>query len=293
MKKQTNLLIGLTLVTLSAVILLVLNYSKTHSLEAQIVTYEEELSDCKSAQDMWKMLLEADEQFCSGNFEKALDLYAQFDDISGMSLAGKRRQWLDEADSSAQFLRIVNVALQRDMVDLKRKNEQVTTELTELRNERDDMANELRRSGMLYQNRLDSLKQSFQREKSQLATNAKYDTLTFSSNKNYKIRYHGQVTGAKANGIGSGNWSTGGYYHGEWKNNQRHGKGVYYWNDGDKYVGEYVNDIRQGIGTYYWKNGEKYEGAWKNNQRNGFGTLYDAFGKVKFKGEWVNDQPKE
>jgi hypothetical protein len=146
---------------------------------------------------------------------------------------------------------------------------------------------------MVHQNRIDSLKQSFQREKNQLASGPKFDTLSFSSNKNYKIRYFGQVSGAKANGTGSGNWSTGGYYHGEWKNNLRHGKGVYYWSDGDKYVGEYVNDIRQGIGTYYWKNGEKYEGAWKNNQRNGFGTLYDAFGKVKFKGEWANDQPKE
>ncbi|MFN3918501.1 MAG: hypothetical protein ACK4K0_12295 [Flavobacteriales bacterium] len=117
------------------------------------------------------------------------------------------------------------------------------------------------------------------------------DTLVFVVSSGNKVRYYGQVSNNRANGVGSGFWSTGGYYHGEWKNNQRHGEGFYIWKEGHKYKGTFVNDIRDGYGIYRWPDGEYYEGDWKDNKRNGKGTLYNSDGFIKYSGAWLDDKP--
>lgn len=293
MKKNTYITIVLgVLVVVFLSLWLVSSLNKRKVLEEK-KEIEADLNELKATSHMWEVLLNADDQFCSGNFEEAIALYTEFDELSGKQLATKRRKWLEDSDSSSQFLLLINTGLKGELKKMNQLLSETKNTLNVSNNENSKLTDELRRLNLVSQNKLDSLKQAYQKEKNVLIAGSKYDTVSFSSSKNYKIRYFGQVSAGKANGIGSGNWSTGGYYHGEWKNNQRHGKGLYYWIDGERYTGEYVNDIRQGIGTYYWKNGEKYEGGWKNNQRNGFGTLYDASGKVKFKGEWINDQPKE
>ena len=238
--------------------------------------------------------LQADELFFEGKMEEATKLFSEIDALNNHNeFSSLRWKWFNGLDS-----------LQENTFQLSLQLKAQLAKCQELISERDaliELANsetEQNKASIAslekrLANQFDSLSTKFAKEKEALGRQSKNDTLSFLSSKNYKIRFYGQVASGKATGIGAGFWSTGGYYFGEWKNNQRNGKGIYYWKDGERYEGEYVNDSRQGIGKYFWNNGEKYEGSWKNDQRNGFGTLYDAMGKVKFKGEWVNDVPKE
>ena len=126
--------------------------------------------------------------------------------------------------------------------------------------------------------------------KHQLRQRESGEYLTFSSERNNKVYYVGQVKNGKANGTGVALWNTGSRYEGTWKDNKRHGKGVFYWLDGERYEGEYDAGKRHGYGSYYWPNGEKYVGGWVNDQRSGEGTFYGEDGEIIASGIWENDE---
>lgn len=114
--------------------------------------------------------------------------------------------------------------------------------------------------------------------------------LEFKTSRGNSVYYVGDVKDGKANGYGSGSFSTGSIYVGTWKDNRKHGAGRYTWKDGSIYDGEYENDYRNGVGTYFFTTGEKYVGEWVNDKREGKGTLYDKKGEVLLDGIWKNDE---
>jgi hypothetical protein len=131
------------------------------------------------------------------------------------------------------------------------------------------------------------------RIRSELSQIRKRAVLRFASEKKGdSVIYLGEVENGKANGEGTGVWSTGSVYEGQWKNNLRHGRGIFNWADGEFYEGNYMNDLRDGFGVYHWKNGQRWEGQWKGDMRHGAGTLYEANGKVRVKGNWEADKLK-
>ena len=54
--------------------------------------------------------------------------------------------------------------------------------------------------------------------------------------------------------------------------------------------GDFINGKAEGNGKYIWENGEYYIGENKNGLKNGKGTLYYANGKIKQKGNWIDDE---
>jgi len=147
-------------------------------------------------------------------------------------------------------------------------------------------------------NQLRDMKQEYERLQEQLAALQKeldekvrsIGKLEFKTSRGNSVYYVGDIKNGKANGYGSGSFSTGSIYVGTWKDNRKHGFGRYTWKDGSIYDGEYANDYRNGIGTYYFTSGEKYVGEWVNDKREGKGTLYDKNGAVLLEGMWKNDE---
>jgi len=147
-------------------------------------------------------------------------------------------------------------------------------------------------------NQLRDMKQEYERLQEQLAALQKeldekvrsIGKLEFKTSRGNSVYYVGDIKNGKANGYGSGSFSTGSIYVGTWKDNRKHGFGRYTWKDGSIYDGEYANDYRNGIGTYYFTSGEKYVGEWVNDKREGKGTLYDKNGDILLEGMWKNDE---
>ncbi len=269
--------------------------SKNTKLKAEITQNNSSLRESSDELELLRIKTNADELFFSGKIEEAIEFYDYLDSLRGdtISISTLRLNWINNLDSLQSNLIKSSLELKKQYVLCQNEFELAKEELQSTENELNTYQSKITSLERKLANQYDSLARKFAKEKEEIQKKTGNDTLSFVSSKNYHIRYYGQTSGGKASGIGSGIWSTGGYYFGNWKNNMRNGKGIYYWKDGERYEGEYVNDIRQGIGKYFWNNGEKYEGSWKSDQRNGFGTLYDAMGKVKYKGEWVNDIPKE
>lgn len=289
MKKYSKFLpYPLLLLTL---ILYLYQLNTSSRLQAELVSANTSQENLKGDLQLLQLKTDGDELFFAGEIDKATNLYKQYESETQENIIDNRLNWYNAFDSTSRELLL---SAQRMSDELKQvRSELVQNEKRLLENE--DAFNSKNQQLLVFENRVKSIKDSLislcNSEKESLAKVKTIDTLSFLSSKNYKIRYLGGIKSGKANGMGSGMWSTGGYYYGAWVNNMRHGKGVYYWKDGEHYIGEYKNDIREGVGSYYWNNGERYEGSWKADQRNGFGTLYDPTGKVKFKGNWVNDQP--
>ena len=80
-------------------------------------------------------------------------------------------------------------------------------------------------------------------------------------------------------------------YKGEIKNNLPNGKGIKYYGSSNKirYQGDFVNGIQEGRGKYIWENGEYYIGDWKNDKKNGYGTIFLNNGRIKYQGNFIDD----
>jgi len=141
------------------------------------------------------------------------------------------------------------------------------------------------------QNLVDDLNNQLEIKNAELRKKGSVQVLSFKKDKNITVHYLGEIKNGKANGGGTGIWSTGSMYRGSWKDNNRHGEGTFEWVDGVKYTGTYKDDKRHGEGTYSWPSGERYEGDWKNDVREGYGILYDQDGNIRYKGNWQNDKP--
>jgi len=276
---------------LLALILYFYQLNVSNQLRSDLVSANNIEEELKRDVQLLQLKTDGDEFFFAGEIEKATGLYKQYESLTQENIIDQRLNWYNAFDSTSKQL-LLSAQQMSDELKVVRselaKNQKLLVENEDAFNSKDQQL-------LVYEKRIKTIKDSLisacNSEKEALSKTKTIDTLSFLSAKNYKIRYLGGIKSGKANGMGSGMWSTGGYYYGAWSNNMRHGKGVYHWKDGEHYIGDYKNDIREGVGSYYWNNGERYEGSWKADQRNGFGTLYDPAGKVKFKGNWVNDQP--
>lgn len=263
--------------------------SLSETIERQLSVIEKHTKERKE----YKLKEEADSLFFEGKTSEAFEKYKQLDSIFHSDVKVTRFNWLKSVDSIQANTIQHALLLKEELKNYKNKSEQLPDLLATHKLEIEKLNSEILLTKQRLQYQHDSLYSYFEKERKRILSNHQLDTLTFKSSKNHLVRFYGQTSNKKAHGLGSAMWSTGGYYFGMWKNNMRNGKGIYHWKDGEYYEGDFVNDKRQGIGKYIWSNGTKYEGSWHNDQRNGFGTLYDESGKVKFKGEWINDTPKE
>ena len=234
----------------------------------------------------FKTRILADSLFITGDYEQALEHYAQFigpdGDSSLLVLRQTRVEVLAESpkvvyryirnqnngaiDSLAQVIEKLQIQQALQQGKLQRQ-------IQALENEKQKTEKELQASEI---------------EKKRLAE--AYGTTKFKSRKGTDVQYWGQLKEGKAEGEGFGLWASGSYYEGQWKANQRQGQGRYVWADGEHYEGEFQEDQRHGQGKYTWKNGEYYIGNWVKDHREGKGILYDKKGKVKFDGEWRKDE---
>ncbi|MBA3900112.1 MAG: hypothetical protein H0X62_07870 [Bacteroidetes bacterium] len=244
-----------------------------------------ELDLYKEKADFLEQKSFADELFIAGALDSSMaeyhKLFSEADEIGFFKKRSELKHQIEEEQKEAK------------RKELERKSEfsqlQRTLEiqlfLTEEKHKliNDSLSNNLKKQ-------IAELSEQVEQKEAELKEIPAMQKLNFTNSKGSKIKYFGEVLNGKAFGQGVGIWNTGSVYEGEWKDNLRHGKGKYEWPDGERYEGEYVNGQRTGQGTYYWKNGDKYEGYWKEDRRNGFGVVYDEEGKVKFKGEWKNDE---
>jgi len=276
---------------LLALILYLYQLNTSSRLQTQLLSANTSEEDLKGNLQLLQLKTDGDEFFFAGEIDKATNLYKQYESQTRENIIENRLNWYNAFDSTSREL-LLSAEQMRDELTMVRSELNARGKLL-LENE--NIIESKSQQLLVYEKRIKSIKDSLislcNQEKESLSKAKTIDTLSFLSSKSHKIRYLGDLKSGKANGRGSGMWSTGGYYYGAWSNNMRHGKGVYHWKDGEHYIGEYKNDIREGVGSYYWNNGERYEGSWKADQRNGFGTLYDPTGKVKYKGNWVNDHP--
>ena len=81
-------------------------------------------------------------------------------------------------------------------------------------------------------------------------------------------------------------------YEGEFKNGKRNGKGVAkeFYKASFYYEGQYMNNLKDGYGKEYFYNKLIYEGEYKEGRRHGKGKEYYINGKLKFDGEYFNDE---
>jgi hypothetical protein len=226
----------------------------------------------------------ADEQFIMGNYEEALQLYAQLPDSEFAEIKEHRIKLAESitnevtGNSESFLFREQQVQkLKEELILIENENLQLQFSYN------DSIQNILKQ---LY------IAIELNDNQSKELNSKKTGRLEFKSPKGNKVRYLGDLNSNMANGNGIGIWESGSFYEGEWKSNMRHGKGVFEWIGGEKYEGNYLKDLRSGFGIYHWKNGERYEGEWKNDQRNGQGTVYDKKGNIKITGIWENDELK-
>ena len=53
---------------------------------------------------------------------------------------------------------------------------------------------------------------------------------------------------------------------------------------------DWIDEKPEGKGKYIYENGEYYIGEFKSGERHGKGILYYSDGKIKQKGNWINDE---
>ncbi len=285
-----NKKISYSLILISAVLVFVsiYFYSKLNLNQSVANDNLNKIEDLQNKIETLSIKNDADEYFLQGEFETALNLYQKFDSITGSNYFITRKEWLEIQENSSEQLIIRTQLLQASLNKAQSRIDSLTNLFAENFNKLSGDKKTIDSLFRVQKILRDSI--AFWNKK---ALSSNIDTLNFVSSTGNQVKYYGKISNGKANGIGVGFWSTGGYYFGEWRNNFRHGKGLYIWKNGDKYHGDFYDDKREGIGTYQWYQGERYEGEWKSNQRSGTGTLYGQDGNIKHKGKWLDDKPLE
>lgn len=217
----------------------------------------------------------------TGNDALALLVYERADSLFGKTTLSERaRGFVQRRDSAEKIQRDEVADLRRRMRWALRAALDRQAEL----NSRDAQLSQTRQELARFKNDLAELKRELE-EKSRAV-----GKLEFKTSRGATVYYVGEIKDGKADGFGSGSFSTGSLYVGTWKDNRKHGTGRYVWKDGSAYEGDYVSDQRDGVGTYFFATGEKYVGEWKNDKRDGKGALYDKNGNILLEGTWKNDE---
>ncbi|MGY6562817.1 MAG: MORN repeat-containing protein [Luteibaculaceae bacterium] len=287
---KNNLFVVLTVLLVVASGYLFYYYAeKIEKLEDTIENNSDLVTSYESQVRAYKLKNIADSLFIRGNFDEAFVYYKQFDElqINSESMEAHRRAVLMDVGNRDSSYRLNGERLRYRVAALTKKLDSLQNKVSFKDSALTFKDKENRRLTNLISAQRDSVNRLARRLQI-----PKQDTLTFMASTGNMVRYHGFVDKNKANGTGSGFWSTGGFYYGEWKNNMRHGKGMYIWKEGHRYDGDFYMDKRQGYGVYRWLNGEKYEGQWKDNVREGNGTLFSSDGSIKYTGVWIQDKPK-
>jgi hypothetical protein len=291
-KNQQNIINGITIAGLIIfAILWFVGYRQINMLNQNILTEQETRVALEDSIKGLNIRTIADQLFIVGNYDSAsyyYQMYQNYDPELG-NLFRQRMNLIENSEQSKLQRELSSKEMEYKLSFMRKKNNEFETKIAELEENYEKQNQELiivRKEKLALRDSIIVIRAS-----AKAKIESASDTLVFVSSSGNKVRYHGQVANNRANGIGSGFWSTGGYYHGEWKNNMRHGEGFYIWKEGHKYKGTFVDDIRDGYGVYHWPNGEYYEGNWKDNKRNGQGTLYNSEGFIKFSGFWEEDKP--
>ncbi len=248
-------------------------------------TFTQKLSEAEKALKTFALRAEADNYFISGSYDEAFILYRQLDSLTGDSLLLIRSKQIPEGDSAAvsEQLSQLTAKLRQTMALLEQyrqvslASQTDSSKFTETKPDTEHAELTMLREKLA----------AAQKEINQLKNNR--GVIRFTSSKNGKVTYFGDLENNMANGKGFGYWSSGSTYEGTWKNNRRHGKGIFIWADGEKYEGDYQDDQRHGYGIYTSKAG-RYEGYWANDMRHGEGKLYEPNGKLKVHGIWEKDK---
>ncbi|MCS6973830.1 MAG: hypothetical protein NZM13_05035 [Cyclobacteriaceae bacterium] len=242
------------------------------------------LSRLEADLDKLRLKNQADSFFIAGHYHEALTLYNQLDSLTGDSLHRIRQGQIPGNDSTAIHQQLIEVTARLKqtwtLLDQIRKNQSASTPDTVVLTTHDAQQEE---EITLLREKLTNAQKEINRLKNNRGV------IRFTTARNGKVTYFGDLENNMANGIGFGYWTSGSTYEGEWKNNKRHGKGVFQWADGEKYDGQYRDDLRHGYGVYTSKSG-RYEGFWENDMRHGEGKLYEPNGKLKVHGVWNNDK---
>ncbi len=229
----------------------------------------------------FRMKTLGDSLLLSGEDSLALQVFKQLDSLFEQSVLTERaKAFLRTRDSlqkeNQEVFEALRARMQRTLRTLLSREEDVSS--------RDNQLRDLKQEYERLQEQLTALQKELDEKVRSIGK------LEFKTSRGNSVYYVGDIKNGKANGYGSGSFSTGSIYVGTWKDNRRHGLGRYTWKDGSIYDGEYANDYRNGIGTYYFTTGEKYVGEWVNDKREGKGTLYDKNGAVLLEGMWKNDE---
>jgi hypothetical protein len=106
-------------------------------------------------------------------------------------------------------------------------------------------------------------------------------------------RYAGQFDGGVRAGVAvhtyaqnSTNTTGALRYEGEFSNNRRNGVGVLVWSSGTMYAGQFTDNLRSGSGIETYPDGRRYEGKWVNGKYNDQGVLWSSDGRVLQAGVW-------
>jgi hypothetical protein len=247
-------------------------------------TFTRKLSETESKLEKLALRTEADNNFIAGNYDEAMMLYSRLDSLTGDSLRQMRSRQIPEGDSAgiSGQLRQLTAKLRQTMALLEqyRQSGPKTPKDTATIHAPPPLTDNQALAEL--QEKLAAAQQEIHRLKNK-------GVIRFTSSKNGKVTYFGDLENNMANGEGFGYWITGSTYEGTWKNNKRHGKGVFVWADGEKYEGDYQEDQRHGYGIYTSKSG-RYEGYWAHDMRHGEGRLYEPNGKLKVHGIWEKDK---
>lgn len=263
-------------------------YWRQRDTNQQKKSYRAEIEELKLLVDAQNQLAKADSVFVvAGEYQDAELLYKSIADQEDLPVAFREAAKARAAQAKQMHIRMDE---NRDMVYLEKIITQNLLKIDSL-----EKANTRLRSGKIdidsIQNLVNGLNKQLEIKNAELLSKGAIQVLSFKKDKNITVHYLGEISNGKANGGGTGIWSSGSMYRGNWKDNNRHGQGTFEWADGVKYIGTYKDDKRHGEGTYSWPSGERYEGDWKNDVREGYGILYDQDGNVRYKGSWRNDKP--
>jgi hypothetical protein len=262
----------------------------------EISALEKQSSDQMTIDDYAKeiktleSIINSDNEFFNGNYQKALELYESLNQSNEFS--DKQTELLQIRADKLRELTSTDDTTNAFMFFQQKQLENMQLEKGKLEVQLDSLAHNVTMTEQDLRDKIKRLEKVIADKEKKLEQKDRLQVLSFKSDKGNLIHYLGEVKNGKAEGNGIGIWETGGIYKGNWKNNQRHGEGTYTWKDGHVYVGTFVNDIREGEGTYSWTSGEKYVGEWRNNLRHGQGILYDKDNNVQYDGLWENDKIK-
>lgn len=275
MQKQLSILVGvLTMICIGLGIALARVASERNDLKSLVAKQQDSLL-------YFRLETLGDSLLLAGNDSLAILTFARADSLFSQSdLTQRAAFFISNRDSLRQNRR-------EEFETLRRKMQQTLRSLLAREEDvrsRDNQLRDMNQEYELLQQELSALQKELEEKVRSIGK------LEFKTARGNSVYYVGDVKDGKANGYGSGSFSTGSIYVGTWKDNRKHGTGRYTWKDGSIYDGEYENDYRNGIGTYFFTTGEKYVGEWKNDKREGKGTLYDKNGKVVLEGIWKNDE---